>query len=108
MEIINGPKRDLPNATLVLILGVLSLIFCWVFGFLGLILGIVTLVLASEQRRLYQQAPGEYTEYSLKNVNMGRVFAIISICIAAAVVLFVLLVICGLFAGLAGLITLGL
>ena len=28
MEIMNGAKKDLPNATVVLVLGILSLIFC--------------------------------------------------------------------------------
>ena len=40
MEIMNGAKKDLPNATVVLVLGILSLIFCWCYGFFGLILGI--------------------------------------------------------------------
>lgn len=46
MEIMNGAKKDLPNATVVLVLGILSLIFCWCYGFFGLILGIIAVVLA--------------------------------------------------------------
>lgn len=37
---------DLPNSTLVLVLGILSLIFCWCYGFVGLILGIIAVVLS--------------------------------------------------------------
>lgn len=69
MEIMNGAKKDLPNATVVLVLGILSLIFCWCYGFFGLILGIIAVVLAGGQRKLYLQSPDEYTESSFKNVN---------------------------------------
>lgn len=48
MEIMNGAKKDLPNATVVLVLGILSLIFCWCYGFFGLILGIIAVVLAGD------------------------------------------------------------
>ena len=96
MEIMNGAKKDLPNATVVLVLGILSLIFCWCYGFFGLILGII----AVGQRKLYLQSPDEYTESSFKNVNAGRVCGIISICIAGVVVVVLLLVLMGIVAGI--------
>ena len=94
MEIMNGAKKDLPNATVVLVLGILSLIFCWCYGFFGLILGIIAVVLAGGQRKLYLQSPDEYTESSFKNVNAGRV------CIAGVVVVVLLLVLMGIVAGI--------
>ena len=39
MEIMEMKKKDLPNATAVLVLGILSLVFCWCYGFVGLVLG---------------------------------------------------------------------
>ena len=93
MEIMNGAKKDLPNATVVLVLGILSLIFCWCYGFFGLILGIIAVVLAGGQRKLYLQS-------SFKNVNAGRVCGIISICIAGVVVVVLLLVLMGIVAGI--------
>lgn len=100
MEIMNGAKKDLPNATVVLVLGILSLIFCWCYGFFGLILGIIAVVLAGGQRKLYLQSPDEYTESSFKNVNAGRVCGIISICIEGVVVVVLLLVLMGIVAGI--------
>ena len=100
MEIMNGAKKDLPNATAVLVLGILSLIFCWCYGFFGLILGIIAVVLAGGQRKLYLQSPDEYTESSFKNVNAGRVCGIIPICIAGVVVVVLLLVLMGIVAGI--------
>ena len=35
-----GERKELPNATAVLVLGVLSLVFCWCYGIIGLVLGI--------------------------------------------------------------------
>ena len=88
MEITNKTQQDLPNATTVLVLGILSLIFCWCYGIIGLILGIIALVLSAKQRQLYLQNPSIYTESSYRNVNSGRTCSIISICISAVFVLF--------------------
>lgn len=62
---------DLPNSTLVLVLGILSLIFCWCYGFVGLILGIIAVVLSGSPRRMYRENPENYFEASYKNLNAG-------------------------------------
>ena len=51
MEITEMKKKDLPNATAVLVLGILSLVFCWCYGFVGLILGILAVAIASAPRK---------------------------------------------------------
>lgn len=48
----NNPKQDLPNATTILVLGILSLVFCWCYGIIGLILGIITVVMAANQKKI--------------------------------------------------------
>lgn len=98
MEIMNNTQRDLPNSTTVLVLGILSLIFCWCYGFIGLILGIIALVIAGNQRRIYLESPSEYTDNSFRNVNSGRTCAIIAICISAFIVVFWILMIMGILA----------
>lgn len=95
MEIIENNKRSLPEASTVLVLGILSLVFTFSCGIVGLILGIIAVAMASSQRKIYMNAPGEYTESSYNNVNAGRVCGIISICVAAIVLVFTILVICG-------------
>lgn len=95
MEIIETKKKDLPNATAVLVLGILSLVFCWCYGFVGLVLGIIAVAMASAPRRAYLEDPDAYTESSYKNVSAGRVCGIIGICVALAVVAFVILVLLG-------------
>ena len=95
MEITEMKKKDLPNATAVLVLGILSLVFCWCYGFVGLILGILAEAIASAPRKAYLEHPEEYTEISYKNLSAGRVCGIIGICVALAVVAFVILVVLG-------------
>ena len=89
---------DLPNSTLVLVLGILSLIFCWCYGFVGLILGIIAVVLSGSPRRMYRENPENYFEASYKNLNAGRICGIIGICIAALIIVFVILIFMGILA----------
>ena len=70
-------KRNLPNATTVLALGILSIITCCCYGIVGLILGIIALVLAKKDLVLYNENPDLYLNYS--NIKIGRTLAIIGI-----------------------------
>ncbi|MFI5450907.1 CCC motif membrane protein [Pedobacter sp. UC225_61] len=74
-----GMQQSLPNATVVLVLGILSIVFCCCYGILGLIPAIIALVLSKKDRGLYQINPGAYTLSSYKNLNAGRVCAIIGL-----------------------------
>lgn len=100
-ETVEVKKIELPNATTILVLGILSLIFCWCYGFVGLILGIIAVVLSTTSRKNYLSSPESYTEASFKNMNTGRICGIVGICVSALfVLLWVLFII--------GLLTLGL
>lgn len=77
----NGPvyqvQQSLPNATAVLVLGILSIVTCWCYGIIGITLGIIALVLASKSEKLYKETPGNYAEASYKNLKAGKICAII-------------------------------
>lgn len=73
-------KQKLPNATAVLILGILSIPLCCCWG-IGLILGIVALVLAKKDLALYKASPELYSNYSA--LNTGRILAIVGIALSA-------------------------
>ncbi len=73
-------KQKLPNATAVLILGILSIPGCCCYG-IGLILAIIALVLAKKDAALYMENPDLYDGYP--NLNTGRIFAIIGIVLSA-------------------------
>ncbi len=92
-------KQQVPNATGVLVLGILSIFFCSCYGIIGVILGIVALVLAAQGRAAYAAQPQLYIESSIKNLNAGRICAIVGICLSAFAFLFFLLSLLGIFAG---------
>lgn len=81
-------QQQLPNSTAVLVLGIISIVGCFCYGIVGLILGIIALVLASKANTLIEQNPGVYTEASVKNMRAGRVCAIIGASISALCFLF--------------------
>ncbi|HET8854811.1 MAG TPA: CCC motif membrane protein [Salinimicrobium sp.] len=70
-------KQNLPNSTLILILGILSIITCCCYGVIGLILGIIALVLAKKAKETYLADPELYKGYN--NVQTGRILAIVGI-----------------------------
>ncbi|WP_379084414.1 CCC motif membrane protein [Pedobacter sp. UC225_65] len=74
-----GMQQSLPNATVVLILGILSIVTCCCYGVIGLILGIVALILSKKDKALYLANMAYYTESSYKNLSAGRVCAIIGL-----------------------------
>ena len=74
-------KRNLPNATAVLVLGIVSILSCCCYGIVGLIFGAVALFLAQKDMNLYKENPELYLNYS--NLNVGRIFAIIGVVLSA-------------------------
>ncbi len=81
-------QQQLPNSTAVLVLGIISIVGCFCYGIIGLILGIIALVLSGKAKKLYEANPGMYTEASFKNMKAGRVCAIIGLCLSACYLIF--------------------
>ncbi|TCI92783.1 CCC motif membrane protein [Tenacibaculum sp. M341] len=81
-------QKQLPNATAVLVLGILSIVTCCCYGVLGIILGVVALVLYSKDAKLYKESPSSYTNYS--NLNTGRILAIIGIVLSVLFLIYVI------------------
>ncbi|KQM37788.1 CCC motif membrane protein [Chryseobacterium sp. Leaf201] len=70
-------NQKLPNATGVLILGIVSLVTCCCYGIVGLIAAIIGLVLANKDMATYNKNPGQYDNYG--NLKTGRILCIIGI-----------------------------
>ncbi len=83
-----GIQQPLPNATAVLILGILSIVTCCCYGVIGIILSIIALVLSKKDRMLYASNMSFYTEGSFKNLNAGRVCAIIGLILNILLIVF--------------------
>lgn len=94
-------KRDLPNASAVLILGIISIVGCFCSGLPGTICAIIALVLASKDKKLLQENPLAYTENSIKNLESGRICAIIGLSVSALFIIgaIIYLVFIGTFLG---------
>jgi len=90
---LNAPKIELPNATVVLVLGIVSIPTCCCYGIVGIVCGIVALILAKSASNLYASDPGRYTEGSYKNMNAGRICALIGIVLSVIFIIYMITII---------------
>ncbi len=80
-------QQKLPNATLILVFGILSIVGCCFYG-IGIILGIVALILATKATKIYAENPETYT--GIQNVKTGKILSIIGIILS---VIYIILII---------------
>ncbi len=80
-------NKALPNATAVLVLGILSIVLCICYGIIGLILGIIALSLAGKDLQLYNANPSAYKQSSYNNLKAGRICAIIGTVLSSLYIL---------------------
>jgi len=81
-EVNGGMQTQVPNATGVLVLGIISIPSCFCYG-IGLICGIIALVLAKKGKGAYMLTPSKYTPSSYSNLKAGKVCAIVGIILNA-------------------------
>lgn len=87
----NYPQA-LPNATAVLVLGILSIVTCWLYGIPGLVMGIIALNLHKSDKALYERNRAKY-QASFNNSNAGKVCAIIGLSLSALFILYFIILI---------------
>lgn len=80
-------KQNLPNATAVLIMGILSLVACVCYG-LGFIFGIIGLILANKDEKLYKANPQRYMGYS--NLRTGKILSIVGIILSIIYIVYLI------------------
>jgi hypothetical protein len=85
--------QPVPNATAVLVLGIISIVTCCCYGLPGIICGVIALVLAVKGQRAYVNAPHQYTDASWKNLKAGRICAIIGLILSILTVIYMIVVI---------------
>lgn len=69
------PQVALPNSTLALVLGILSIVSCFCYGIPGFVCALIALIVARSSTKLYAANPGKYTAGSFSNLNAGRICA---------------------------------
>ena len=73
-----GPSlQKLPNATLTLILGILSILGACCYGLPGLIAGIIALIMSSKSNKLLKENPDGYSDAG--SHKAGRICAMIGL-----------------------------
>jgi len=82
-------KQEVPNATLILVFGILSLVGCCCYGILGVVFGIITIVISNKAMAIYNANPEMY--YGYQNVKIGRILAIIGLVLSAVFLISIIL-----------------
>ncbi len=83
-------KQTLPNSTLILVFGILSILGCCCYGVLGIIFAIVAMVMAKKATALYNESPEEYTGF--QNVKTGKILAIIGLILSIIYLIYVIFI----------------
>lgn len=84
-------EKTLPNATATLVLGIISIVTCWLYAVPGIVCGIIALVLFAKDKKIYQEDPMSYNS-SFKNAKAGQVCAIIGLCLSALMFIYFIIV----------------
>ncbi len=82
----NMNAAQLPNATATLVLGILSIVICFICG-------IIALVISNKDMDLYKNNPGLYSESSYNSLKAGRICAIVGIALQVIGLIFYIIVI---------------
>jgi len=83
-----GQKQMLPNATVVLVMGICSIVFgCWI---IGLVLGIIGLTMSSKPRKMYKENPSIWDGYG--QLNAGYIMSIIGIILGGLAIIYYIFV----------------
>ncbi|TXK79363.1 CCC motif membrane protein [Mesonia sp. K4-1] len=78
--------QKLPNATLALVLAIISYVACCLsYGLGGLVLSIIAFVLANKDRKTYLLNPENYDNYG--QVKTARILAIVALILSALIVI---------------------
>ncbi len=81
-------KQKLPNSGVIIGLGIASILLCWCYGVLGLILATVALVLAGNSKKLYNDSPEDYDNFG--NIKTGKVIALIGLILNIIFLIFII------------------
>lgn len=79
--------QPLPNATLILTLGIISLISLFCYMPVSFLLAIVTLILSYTESKNYNSNPNLYTSHSYTNLKTGRICALVAMALAVVMAL---------------------
>ena len=91
-------RQEAPNATAVLVLGIISIVFCGI----GLVTGIISLAISKTTIKEIKFDIDKYSATSVGNITTGRTCAIIGISISSLVIVLYIIYFVFLFSVLGG------
>jgi hypothetical protein len=83
-------SSNVPNAAAVLVLGIISIATCWLYGIPGIICGIIALVLHKKDKMVHATDPQRY-ENSFKTSKAGFICAIVGTSLSALWILYIII-----------------
>jgi len=86
-----GAQKSIPNANAVLVLGIISIVGCFLYGLPGLVCGIIALAMFKKVKATYLSNKPMY-ETSFKNANAGYICAIIGTILSGLYFLFFIII----------------
>jgi hypothetical protein len=89
----NLPQASIPNATAVLVLGIISIPVICCYGLPGIICATIALVLAGKAKRTYDENPDLYQPSSFNNLKAGKICAIIGLVLGVIALIYYIVVI---------------
>jgi len=85
---INMPSQKVPNALVVLLLGIFSIVGCCLGGWPGVILGAIGIFLASKGNAAFKASPDSYISSSYSNLKLGRTLSWIGLILSIIFLVF--------------------
>ena len=83
-------QEAIPNSTAILVLGIVSIATCWIYGVPGIICGIIALILAKNATAAYEANPEKYTSTSFNNLKAGKICGLIGLILSILFVVFII------------------
>ena len=81
-------QQKLPNSTLILVFGIVSIVTCCCYGIIGLIFGIIALVMSKKATAVYLENPEQYSGY--QNVKTDKILSIIGIILSILYLIYII------------------
>jgi hypothetical protein len=80
-------QRNLPNATASLVLGIISIVGCGLYGIPGIVCGIIAISLHNKDKKIYATNPNLYAQ-SFKNSRAGFICGVVGLCLSILFIIF--------------------
>jgi membrane glycosyltransferase len=84
-------QQTISNSAGVLVLGIISIAGCWLWGLPALVCGIIALVMYKKVKATYLTNTAKY-ERSYKNAQAGMICAIIGVCLSALMTIYMIFI----------------